>query len=151
MIRTILRAGDSWSPLPARLGLGTVAALHALGGCWALGMHEGPRSSAEVLSQAMRLPACMTVPTLVVLGLGSVLLVAGWATRVLATLIGLAMAAMLALAGPFTDQAAIYRACTLLLGAAAAATLVLGGGGRWSLDRLLERRPLSATPATERG
>jgi uncharacterized membrane protein YphA (DoxX/SURF4 family) len=139
----VLRTDDSIAPLFLRLGLGSYAMLFG-GTCLAVsGMAEGAPSIAEPLAQILLVPVFLSIPVIVVLTLGGLLLVLGWFVRAIASLTALAMVLPRLCSETgllwsdegwafFTERIGFY-----LLALAAGIALSITGGGRLSADRML--------------
>jgi putative oxidoreductase len=134
----LLRTSDSWSLLIIRVTVGGVMLVHGLQKLGVIG--DGNWSGTMGFLTGMGIPS--VVAALVILGesLGAASLILGFLSRFCAASIGIIMLGAIALVhvknGFFAGNGG-YEMPLLIVGSSLA--LVLAGGGKWSVDRMIQK------------
>lgn len=145
MLETILRTGTDWSPLVLRLTAGLLMLPHGLQKTFGLFGGYGFTATMAYFTKTMHLPAWLAFAVIVIESLGAVCLAAGFATRLwsmafIAVMVGAIVTTNLS-HGLFmnwygTQAGEGYEYHLLMIGICLA--LLMEGGGRLSIDQLLQ-------------
>ncbi|OGJ57841.1 hypothetical protein A2881_04500 [Candidatus Peribacteria bacterium RIFCSPHIGHO2_01_FULL_55_13] len=137
-LHKLLRTSDSWSLLVVRLALGVVICVHGLQKLGVIG--DGNVAGTTQFLTGLGIPS--VIAYLVILGesVGGASLVLGFLTRFCAASIGIIMLGAITLVhakNGFSMANGGYEFHLLAVGMAAA--LTLAGGGKWSVDRMIQK------------
>lgn len=136
-----------WAPLVLRLTLALVFFPHGAQKAFGWFGGHGWNGTMAFFTQQQHLPSWLAALIILVETLGPVLLVLGWASRLVAIgLIGVMIGAIVLVHLPFgffmnwtgTQAGEGYEFHLLAIGAAVA--LLIAGSGAWSIDRVIAKR-----------
>ena len=147
MFKKLVQTKDAYAMLLLRLFLGLVFFPHGMQKVFGWFGGSGFSASMEMFTAKAGFPAALALLAIMAESLGSIALIAGLFTRIAALGIGVNMI-VCALGnhvknGFFMNWMGTQKGEGFeyhLLVVAISAALIIGGGGRWSLDGLIERK-----------